>query len=168
MTSSWFARHGRVEEKTALELCEWETGPCRRIHDAKQKEVFFCLYLCWKCNPMLRCGPAMFWCWATCGTPLVWPSSYQMCSSSINKDDYKDQGVRNIVTLAESLKFNPHILGVSTHYRFRFVGLLQEILIYHIYLLLLNVFSWTPAKKFSLDVSQVIASIISNCTTLFL
>lgn len=28
-------------------------------------------HLCWKCGPMLRCGPAMFWCWGSCGALLV-------------------------------------------------------------------------------------------------
>lgn len=43
------------------------------------------LYLCWKCGPMLPCGPAMSWCWGPCGAPPVWPSSCRMCSSSTGR-----------------------------------------------------------------------------------
>lgn len=46
-------------------------------------------HLCWKCGPMLRCGPAMFWCWGSCGAPLVSPSSCQRCSSSTEKQSDK-------------------------------------------------------------------------------
>lgn len=71
------------------------------------------LYLCWKYGPMLQCGPAMSWCWGSCGAPPVWPSSCQMCSSS--KEKHKaTEGTKqerkglNIITinLIESLWFN--------------------------------------------------------------
>lgn len=46
-------------------------------------QMFNCVgYLCWKCGPTPRCGPATFWCWGFCAAPPAWPSSCRKCSSS--------------------------------------------------------------------------------------
>lgn len=49
------------------------------------ESVLVLWYLCWKCGPRLQCGPAMSWCWGSCAAPPVWPSSCQMCSSSVER-----------------------------------------------------------------------------------